>query len=54
MSKKNLGVIFQAITGHGLFGHHISKWKMTLIKHASAVWKKRWKQLGTYGVNALH
>ena len=27
MSKKNLGVIFQAITGHGLFGHHISKWK---------------------------
>ena len=27
MSKKNLGIIFQAITGHGLFGHHISKWK---------------------------
>ena len=27
MSKKNLGTIFQAITGHGLFGHHISKWK---------------------------
>ena len=27
MSKRNLGVIFQAITGHGLFGHHISKWK---------------------------
>ena len=27
MSKKNLGVIFQAITGHGLFGHHIRKWK---------------------------
>ena len=27
MSKKNLGVIFQAITGHGLFGHHIKKWK---------------------------
>ena len=27
MSKKNLGVIVQAITGHGLFGHHISKWK---------------------------
>ena len=27
MSKKNLGVIFQAITGHGLFGHYISKWK---------------------------
>ena len=25
MSKKNLGVIFQAITGHGLFGHHIKK-----------------------------
>ena len=27
MFKKNLGVIFQAITGHGLFGHHIRKWK---------------------------
>ena len=27
MSKKNLGVIFQAVTGHGLFGHHIRKWK---------------------------
>ena len=27
MSKKNLGVVLQAITGHGLFGHHISKWK---------------------------
>ena len=28
MSKKNLGGgIFQAITGHGLFGHHIRKWK---------------------------
>ena len=27
MSKNNLGVIFQAITGHGLFGHHIRKWK---------------------------
>ena len=27
MSKKNLGVIFQAITGHGGFGHHIRKWK---------------------------
>ena len=26
-SKKNLGVISQAITGHGLFGHHIRKWK---------------------------
>ena len=25
--KKNLGIIFQAITGHGLFGHHIKKWK---------------------------
>ena len=27
MTKKNLGIIFQAKTGHGLFGHHISKWK---------------------------
>ena len=27
MPEKNLGVIFQAITGHGLFGHHIRKWK---------------------------
>ena len=27
MSKKNLGIIFQAITGHGLFGHHVRKWK---------------------------
>ena len=27
MSKKNLGVVYQAITGHGLFCHHISKWK---------------------------
>ena len=27
MTKKNLGMIFQAITGHGLFGHHIRKWK---------------------------
>ena len=27
MSKKNLGVIFQAITGHGLFSHHIRKWE---------------------------
>ena len=27
MSKKNLGVVCQAITGHDLFGHHIRKWK---------------------------
>ena len=27
MSKKNLGSIIQAITGHGLFSHHIRKWK---------------------------
>ena len=27
MSKKNLGVIFQSITSHGVFGHHIRKWK---------------------------
>ena len=27
MTEKNLGIVFQPITGHGLFGHHIGKWK---------------------------
>ena len=26
MSKKNLGIIIRAKTGHGLFGHHIRQW----------------------------
>ena len=32
MSKKNFGVIFQAITGHGLFGYHIRKWKKDIAQ----------------------
>ena len=32
MSKKNLGVILQSITGHGLFGHHIRKWKKDIYQ----------------------
>ena len=47
MSKKNLGVIFQAITAVTVYLAIISvNGKMTLVKHVSAVWKKRWRQLG--------
>ena len=41
MSKKNLGVIFQAITSHGLFGHHIRKWKKRLRSNMSALSGRR-------------
>lgn len=27
LSYKDMGTLFQSITGHGLFGHHLSKWK---------------------------
>ena len=45
MSKKNLGVIFQSITGHCLFGHHIRKWKKDIDQ--TCQWKKKWRQFGT-------
>ena len=37
MSMKNLGIIFPAITGHGLFGHHIRKWKKKTM-HLHICW----------------
>ena len=26
LSRVNLGLVFQVISGHGLFGHHLAKW----------------------------
>ena len=50
MPKKNLGGHLSSHNWSLSFWPHIRKWK----KDVNAVWKKKWRQLGTYGVNGRH
>ena len=52
--RRILGLSFKPLLVTGYLAIISVNGKMMLIKHASAVWKKNWRQHGTYGVNALH